>query len=90
MPLRYRRTVRLVPGLRLNFARQGASLSGGSRGFTRNFSRRGVRTTVSAPGTGVSFNWMSGSRRNRRRGSVVGGLALLVVAIAAARVLFGG
>lgn len=90
VPFRYRKSLRLAPGLRLNFAKRGASLSVGGPGFTRNFSRRGVWTTISAPGTGLSYSWRSRSRRKHRGGSVLGGLVLLVLVLAVIRVLFGG
>jgi len=86
MPLRYRRTVRLVPGLRLNFAKGGTSLSVGERGFTKNFGPRGTRTTIGLPGTGLSYTWRG--RIRRRRGSFLGGLLILVLLLIAVHALF--
>ena len=56
MGLRFRRSVRLLPGLRLNFSLSGVSTSLGGRGATINLSRRGVRTTFGLPGTGLSYS----------------------------------
>lgn len=55
MALRFRKSFKLAPGLRVNLSKRGASLSVGGRGFTSNVSSRGVRTTYSIPGTGISW-----------------------------------
>jgi hypothetical protein len=44
-----------MPGLYVNLSKSGASLSVGGHGITENISRRGVRTTLSIPGTGLSY-----------------------------------
>lgn len=54
MAIRFRRSVKIVPGVRLNVSKTGPSLSIGGRGATVNFSKRGTRTTVGIPGTGLS------------------------------------
>jgi hypothetical protein len=65
MAFRFRRSIRLAPGLRVNVSKRGASLSVGPRGATMNLSGRGTRSTVGLPGTGLS--WSSLSSRGRRR-----------------------
>jgi hypothetical protein len=56
MGLRFRRTVRLIPGVKLNFSRGGTSVSFGTRGFWCTIGPHGRRrTTVSLPGTGMSW-----------------------------------
>lgn len=59
MGFRFRKSFRILPGLRFNLSKTGVSTSVGPRGMTTNFSRRGVRTTLSWLGTGLSyvFNW---------------------------------
>lgn len=67
MGFRFRQSVRLLPGIRLNFSTRGVSTSVGGRGFTLNFGKRGIRTTVGIPGTGISYSEMltrSGSDGN--------------------------
>lgn len=54
MPLRIRKTITLFPGVRLNISKTGMSLSVGRKGFTLNFSKRGVRQTTGLPGSGIS------------------------------------
>lgn len=56
MGFRFRRSLRLAPGLRINLSKSGASLSVGGRGATVNFGPRGTRLTVGLPGTGLSYS----------------------------------
>jgi hypothetical protein len=53
MALRFRRSVKLAPGLRLNFSGSGASLSVGPRGASVNFGSRGAFLNSGIPGTGL-------------------------------------
>ncbi len=55
MGFRFRKSVRLLPGLRVNFSRSGASLSAGVRGASVTFGRRGTYANVGIPGTGMSY-----------------------------------
>ena len=54
MRFRFRRSVRLLPGVRLNICKTGTSVSVGGRGATVNISKRGVYGTAGIPGTGFS------------------------------------
>jgi hypothetical protein len=69
MVLRFRRSVKIAPGVRLNMSKSGPSLSVGGRGATANFSKRGTRTTIGIPGTGLSYTSSSHSanRTSQRR-----------------------
>ncbi len=64
MVLRFRRSIKIAPGVRLNVSKSGPSLSVGGHGATANFSKRGTRTTVGVPGTGLSYT--SGSHTANR------------------------
>lgn len=68
MPLRFRRSVSLFPGARLNFSKSGVSVSLGRPGATFNFGPRGTSATFGLPGTGFSYR-VQLSHRNRNRGS---------------------
>ena len=65
MGLRFRRSVKIIPGVRLNFSKSGTSLSLGGRGFTTNISKRGTKTTVGLPGTGISYSTFSPREKAR-------------------------
>lgn len=55
MGLRFRRSVRLFPGVRLNFSRSGVSTSIGLRGATVTLGPGGTYANVGIPGTGISY-----------------------------------
>ena len=55
MPFRFRRTVKIAPGLRLNVGKRGLSLSAGPRGLSVTAGSRGLHGNVGAPGTGFSY-----------------------------------
>ena len=56
MGWRFRRSIKIAPGIRWNISSRGSSWSFGRRGYTVNVSSRGVRRTVSIPGTGLSHS----------------------------------
>jgi hypothetical protein len=53
MGLRFRRSIRIAPGLRLNVGLKSASVSIGRRGINYTAGTAGRRFTVGAPGTGL-------------------------------------
>jgi hypothetical protein len=56
MGFRFRKSIKILPGIRLNLSRSGVSASVGKRAATVNLSERGARGTVGAPGTGLSYS----------------------------------
>jgi hypothetical protein len=56
---RFRRTIGLIPGLRLNLSKTGVSASVGVRGAHVTLGGKGIRTTVGLPGTGLSYTEQS-------------------------------
>jgi len=56
MGIRFRRSVKILPGVRLNFSKGGVSTSFGGRGYTINVGKRGVTRTIGIPGTGLSVS----------------------------------
>lgn len=56
MPVRFRRTFQLFPGVKVNVSKGGISFTVGTRGYHLNFISRGVKQTVGVPGTGVSHS----------------------------------
>jgi len=55
LAIRFRRTLRIAPGIRLNLSRSGISSSIGPRGASVTLSRRGTYANVGMPGTGISW-----------------------------------
>jgi len=59
MGFRFRRSVRLFPGLRLNVSRSRVSGSIGGRGAWLTIGPKGTRATLGIPGTGLSYTEQS-------------------------------
>jgi hypothetical protein len=55
MGWRFRRSFKVIPGVRLNLSKSGLSASFGGAPFTVNVGPRGAYGTASLPGTGISF-----------------------------------
>ncbi len=56
MGLRFRRSISIVPGVKLNFGKTGMSVSAGMPGFHKTFHTSGkVTTSVGIPGTGIYY-----------------------------------
>ena len=55
MGFRFRRSIKNLPGIRLNFGKRGVSTSIGVRGAHVTFGKTGTRTTVGLPGSGISY-----------------------------------
>lgn len=55
MGFRFRRSIRIAPGVRVNLGLSGASLSVGRRGASVTVGKRGTYANVGVPGTGLSF-----------------------------------
>jgi hypothetical protein len=51
--LRFRRRIRIAPGVHLNLGLHGAGLSVGPRGLHVGLNRRGMYTSAGIPGTGL-------------------------------------
>ena len=55
MGVRFRKSVKICKGVKVNFSKSGASLSLGGRGHSYNFGSKGVKQTLGIPGTGISY-----------------------------------
>ena len=70
MALRFRKSFKLGPGVRLNIGKKSKSLSFGGRGYRYTISTTGRRTrTIGIPGTGLSYQSVSSSRRRSASGA---------------------
>lgn len=54
MPIRFRRTFKILPGVKINVSKGGISVTVGTRGFHLTFGKHGIRQTVGIPGSGLS------------------------------------
>lgn len=64
----FRKSVKIAPGVRLNFSKTGMSMSAGPKGAKVNISKRGTYLTTGVPGTGVySRKKISASNNQTKR-----------------------
>jgi hypothetical protein len=63
VPITFRKSVRILPGVRLNFGRKSRSITIGPKWLKRTYSSTG-RTTTSADLLGP-FGWRTSRRRGR-------------------------
>ena len=66
MGFRFRRSLKLFRGVRLNFGKRGVSASVGVRGAHVTVGRTGTRTTVGLPGSGLSYTHVEGTHHGAR------------------------
>jgi hypothetical protein len=71
MSLRFRRSFRIAPGLRLNTSLRGLSLSMGGRGYGATVGSRGASYHAGLPGTGLSY--VSSSTTSKQFGTSLDG-----------------
>ena len=64
MALRIWKRITLLPGVRMNLSRHGASLSLGHRGFWYTLGSHGSRVTAGVPGTGVYWTQRTAAGRH--------------------------
>lgn len=65
MGLRFRKSVKIAPGVRVNVGKKSTSVSVGGKGFRHTVSSSGRKTTtVGVPGTGLSY--VSSSKKHRK------------------------
>ncbi len=55
MGFRFRRSFPVIPGVRMNLSKSGASVSVGRRGAWITVGPKGTRRTIGLPGTGLSY-----------------------------------
>lgn len=55
MGMRFRKSVKICKGVKVNFSKSGASLSLGGRGHSMNFGGRGTSASFGIPGTGLAY-----------------------------------
>lgn len=66
MGLRFRKSVKICKGVRVNFGKSGASLSVGTKGCRYSMHTSGRRTaSVGIPGTGLYYTQSSGGKTRK-------------------------
>lgn len=65
MPFRFRKSLKIGKGIRVNLSKSGISTTFGKRGASLNVSNRGTRVTTGIPGTGFSFSKLFGGSKKK-------------------------
>ncbi len=92
MGFRFRKRIKIAPGISLNLSKSGVSTSLGGKGLTVNVGRGKTRTTAGIPGTGISYSTTSarsGDRPADRQPARLGLWLLLAVVVLLAFLLGG-
>jgi len=71
--LRFQKRLQVLPGVRINLSKSGASASVGPRGADVNIGSHGVTTNAGIPGTGISYR----SKVGKTSSSLIGVVALV-------------
>lgn len=70
MGLRFRRSIKILPGVKLNLGKKSAGVSVGTTGARYSVNSSGRKTsTVGVPGTGLSYSNSSGGGKKSDKGS---------------------
>mgnify|MGYP000104831854 CR=1 FL=1 len=81
MAIRFRRTVRIAPGLKLNIGKKSASIRIGGKNAGYTIGTAGRTTSASIPGTGL------GITSRKRHGKGGGGLMALLGIVASVAII---
>jgi hypothetical protein len=87
MPWRFRRSVKILPGVRWNIGKKGSSVTIGGRGLKTTVGHGKVRQTVGIPGTGLSHTSTTSTTKKRSK-SACCPLALLLLPFFAIQGIF--
>lgn len=77
MHFRFRRSVQIAPGFRLNFGKRSISTSFGPRGAQVTTGTHGTRTTAGIPGSGLSVTEQQKAPRSRTAKAATATTALM-------------
>ncbi|NUE95417.1 DUF4236 domain-containing protein [Gilliamella sp. ESL0232] len=67
MAVRFRKRIKIIPGVKLNLSSSGASVSLGGRGASLSIGKKGTYGNLSLPGSGLSYRTKLSSNQNVKR-----------------------
>lgn len=68
MGLRFRKSFKIAPGVKLNLNKNSTSITFGKRGAHYTVNSKGKKTaSVGIPGTGISYTMSTGSRTSSKK-----------------------
>lgn len=75
----FRKSVKIAPGIKLNFSKRGVSTSIGPKGAKINVSKRGTYLNTSIPGTGIYNRQKISGSSNKRQSTQPGCMVFLSI-----------
>lgn len=69
MGFRFRKSVKIMPGVRMNFSKKGMGVRVGGKGGGLSFGPSGTRVSASIPGTGISYSSKLGGKKRKKTAS---------------------
>jgi hypothetical protein len=85
---RFRRSIEIIPGLRINLGKRGVSMSAGVKGAHVTFGKTGTRTTLGVPGTGLSYTQVKPPTKNEETTAPSGNLAKGLIILGFIAIIF--
>ncbi|QWG81933.1 MULTISPECIES: DUF4236 domain-containing protein [Bacillus cereus group] len=64
MGFRFRKSIKVAPGVKINVSTKGVGISAGVKGASVSTGPSGTRITTSLPGTGISYEKRLGKKKN--------------------------
>ncbi len=65
MPIRFRKSIKILPGVRLNLSKSGISVTLGGKLFSLNLGKRGTYANVDLPGSGLVYRTRLGGKKGK-------------------------
>jgi L,D-peptidoglycan transpeptidase YkuD (ErfK/YbiS/YcfS/YnhG family) len=81
MGFRFRKSIKILPGVRINLSKSGVSTSIGRPGATVNIREGKTTTTVGIPGIGLSYRSSSPREQESPTGSGLGSAAFWILLV---------
>lgn len=72
MGFRFRKSFKIIPGVRLNIGKKGLSTTVGGRGLSVNIGKKGAYLNAGIPGTGISYREKIGVNVNNKNRQIYG------------------
>lgn len=68
MAVRFRKSIKIAPGIKINLNKKSTSMTIGGKGFHKTFSSTGkTTTTVGVPGTGLYYTETTSGKRRKKK-----------------------
>lgn len=81
MAFRFRKSIKIAPGFRVNLGKRGASVRVGGKGVGYTTGTSGTRVTAGVPGTGMSYTKKVGRTQQSGSGwgSIIVGIIFIII-----------